>query len=168
MIHTIGYEGASLNDFIQTLKRSKVSCLIDVRERAQSRRKGFSKSALATALDSEGIRYLHFRELGDPKAGREAARNADYPAFKRIYSKVITASKGQAALRAIVDAAKKQSVCLMCYERDPVTCHRKIITDTIEKETNIKIRHLGVNGIEPKIRSKGRMLHSREGAAAQI
>lgn len=168
MISTIGYEGASLTGFIDSLKRSRIECLIDVRERAQSRRKGFSKSALTAALRAEGIEYLHLRQLGDPKLGREAARKGQLPAFRKIYAAVISAEEGRAAIQTIVDVASEKSVCLMCYERDPMTCHRKIITDKIQKDTGVEIRHLGVVSFEPKNRSKRRVLHPREGTAAQI
>jgi uncharacterized protein (DUF488 family) len=60
---TIGYEGAALEDFLSTLKRARVSLLLDVREIALSRRKGFSKSALSAALSSFGIDYRHERAL---------------------------------------------------------------------------------------------------------
>jgi uncharacterized protein (DUF488 family) len=73
-LFTIGYEGASLSDFIVTLQNSGVERLLDVREVAQSRRPGFSKTALSTALAEADIGYTHLRQLGDPKAGRDAAR----------------------------------------------------------------------------------------------
>ncbi len=168
MINTIGYEGASLGDFIRSLKSSKIECLVDVRERAQSRRKGFSKSALSAALKAEGIEYMHLRDLGDPKLGREAARKGQHSAFRTIYAAVISTKEGRAAIRTIIDVASEKSVCLMCYERDPMSCHRKMITDKIQTDTGLKIRHLGVAGLEHKARSKRRMLHPREGAAAQI
>lgn len=168
MINTIGYEGVSSDAFVRTLKRSKISYLIDVRERAQSRRKGFSKTALAASLASEGIAYLHLRELGDPKLGREAARRGDVRAFQQIYAAVISAKAGREAVDTIIKVASENSVCLMCYERDPNTCHRKIITDMIEKLHAIKARHLEVDRIEHGKGSKRRVLHSRKGPATQV
>jgi hypothetical protein len=54
-LRTIGYEGASVDGFIAALRRSRVSLLIDVRAVAVSRRKGFSKTALAAALAEAGF-----------------------------------------------------------------------------------------------------------------
>ena len=168
MLFTIGYEGATLANFINSLQAEGIDILIDVRERAQSRRKGFSKTALSEALEQAGIDYLHFRELGDPKEGREAARAGDIRKFKQIYANVIRRKAAQTAIGEIVKIAKKQSACLLCYEKDALTCHRKIITDRIFKECNISTEHLEVTRIEPSKSGKRRVLHSSEGAAAPL
>lgn len=168
MLSTIGYESAELADFIETLKISNVQILIDVRERAQSRRKGFSKSALADALANAGIEYLHMRELGDPKEGRDAARSGDFKKFRRIYSKVLSGRNAKLAISKIIEILDQQNVCLLCYERDPMTCHRKMITDNIESIEKIKSKHLGVLKFGASPSKERRVLYTREGAAAQI
>ena len=73
MLATIGYEGARPDDFVGTLQLADIEMVIDIRDRAQSRRPGFSKSALRENLEQNGISYLHLKELGDPKDGRDAA-----------------------------------------------------------------------------------------------
>src|SRR5438270_13202478 len=85
IIFTIGYEGAALQDFVATLQHSCIQRLLDVRQLAQSRRRGFSKNALAAALAEVGISYTHLPQLGDPKPGREAARRGDIAAFQSIF-----------------------------------------------------------------------------------
>ena len=47
---TIGYEGMTLKEFLDVLKRCRVSMLVDVRELAISRKPGFAKVALSAAL----------------------------------------------------------------------------------------------------------------------
>ncbi|WP_428407714.1 DUF488 family protein [Hyphococcus sp.] len=168
MLATIGYEGASLDDFIKTLLASNVEILIDVRERAQSRRKGFSKTALSTALTEAGIDYLHLRQLGDPKEGRDAARSGDFKKFRKVYSQVLKSEDAKLAIQDILKILPKQNACLLCYERDHTTCHRKIITDNIETTSNIKARHLGVVQFGASSSKKGRMLHIGEGATASV
>ena len=147
-INTIGYEGARPDDFVQTLQLAEVEMVIDVRDRAQSRRPGFSKSALERTLSDAGIRYIHYRELGDPKEGRDAARAQDFAKFRAIFSKVLETVEAQAALGKVIKAAESQSVCLLCYERDQSHCHRKLVTDRIEALTGAKARHLGVRRFE--------------------
>jgi len=61
---TIGYEGVSVEAFIGTLARARVTLLLDVRELPSSRRKGFSKTPLSEALREVGIEYRHERALG--------------------------------------------------------------------------------------------------------
>ncbi len=148
MINTIGYEGADLSDFISSISDAGVDVLIDVRDRAQSRKKGFSKTALSEALNAVGVEYLHLRELGDPKEGREAARSGQWEKFYKIYAKVLASEVAQHAIERIIELSETQSTCLLCYERDHRTCHRKCITDEIETRISKKARHLGVRKFE--------------------
>jgi len=153
MISTIGYEGASPEDFLATLQRSGVEVLVDIRERAQSRRKGFSKSALSEAVREVGIDYIHLRALGDPKEGREAARAGKYDQFASIFGAVMNSEEAREALAEIEKITESKLVCLMCYERDPKVCHRKIVSDHLKNALGCSIKHLGVVSDEPR-RSK--------------
>lgn len=144
MLFTIGYERSNLSDFVATLKLSGVDVLADIRDRAQSRRPGFSKSALSDALSKANIRYIHLKELGDPKAGREAARRGDFAEFRRVFSSVMATNEAKSAVLQIAELLKESSVCLMCYERDEKTCHRRIVSNELEKRTGKPVKHLGV------------------------
>ena len=166
MLATIGYERAELKYFIGTLQKAKIELLVDVRDRAQSRRKGFSKTALAEALASAGIEYVHFRSLGDPKEGREAARAGQMQKFKKIYAGVLKTKEAKDALAEVTELAVSQSICLMCYERDHRECHRKIVADHLERVLDVNAQHLGVQQIEPKYEQTRRVLHNYQSAAA--
>lgn len=166
MLATIGYEKSTPEDFIATLKSQGIEALVDIRDRAQSRRRGFSKTALATAAEAAGIQYLHFRALGDPKEGREAARSGRIQEFKEIYSRVLADQPAQEALTEVINLAKSKSICLMCYERDHRHCHRKMVSDEIEKRLDYETKHLGVGEDASKRHAEGRVLHTCEGAAA--
>ena len=144
MLNTIGYEGADISDFVSTLTEAQIHVLIDVRDRAQSRKKGFSKTALSEALNEAGIAYVHMKELGDPKEGREAARRGDWEKFDKIYTTVLNSEVAKNAIKLIQDQSRTKNACLLCYERDYKTCHRKYISDEIDSRTGNKTRHLGV------------------------
>ncbi|WP_421936271.1 DUF488 family protein [Phenylobacterium sp.] len=166
MLNTIGYEGARPEDLIRTLQAAGISVLFDVRDRAQSRRPGFSKSALSQSLADAGIAYVHYRELGDPKEGREAARAGDIVTFRKIFAAVLERPDAVAAVAAVADASTKADVCMLCYERDPGQCHRTLIADKIETITGQKTRHLGVRRFEPSQQQEGRVRYPCESAAA--
>lgn len=166
MLSTIGYENASLSDFVQCLRDAEVELLVDIRERAQSRRKGFSKTALSEALERAGIEYVHFRVLGDPKPGREAARAGNMAQFKTIYRSVLQSPSAQQAIRDIAVLSKKKSLCLMCYEQDHLECHRKLVADHLERMLGRKFCHLKVLGSGGTDGQKGRVLHRHQSAAA--
>lgn len=166
MISTIGYEGARPDDFVRTLQLVDVRMVIDIRDRAQSRRPGFSKTALRDSLDAAGIGYLHLKELGDPKEGRDAARSGDFARFRQIYASVLKTVEASEALDQIATLSEQMSVCLLCYERDHRECHRKIVADCLESVVGSKVRHLGVQANVAVRKLDGRVRDAREGAPA--
>jgi uncharacterized protein (DUF488 family) len=130
-LYTIGYEGTDIDRFIGTLTAAGVKVLADLRALPLSRKKGFSKSALQKRLQREGIEYVHFRDLGDPKNGRVAARQGRYSTFRRIYSRHLRTPEARAALTELSKIAEYAPTCLMCFERDPVVCHRLMVSDIV-------------------------------------
>ncbi len=141
---TIGYEAAKIDDFIATLLAAQIEVLIDVRDVAVSRRQGFSKTALSNALSENGIEYIHLRGLGDPKEGREAARRGDFDSFRQIFGAHMSTQPALSDLETAQRISEEQRACLMCYERDPSTCHRSIVAHKISEYNSCTIRPLGV------------------------
>lgn len=141
-IFTIGYEGALISEFIHTLKRSEVSILLDIREIPLSRKKGFSKTALAAAAQKAGIKYQHEKLLGSPKTIRDKLRqDGNYKSFFKAFDVYL---QTQTALLAQLAKTIKGNVVLMCYERDPLTCHRLSVAKKLEELTGKKPKHLAV------------------------
>jgi uncharacterized protein (DUF488 family) len=130
-LFTIGYEGTDIDRFLDTLKLASVEVLADVRAVAVSRKRGFSKTALRARLEEEGIQYLHFVELGDPKPGREAARAGRFAEFQGIYRAHLAEDGPQASLRRLAMVAESKRTCLLCFERLPEHCHRLIIAERL-------------------------------------
>ncbi len=143
-IATIGYEGASISDFVAALKQAKVKIVIDVRELPLSRKKGFSKNQLADFLVSQNILYIHLRGLGDPKEGRIAARAGQFKLFEKIFSSHMKSEVAQRDLEKAIEIVNEKYACLMCYEADHETCHRSIVADHIAEKTGLTINHLAV------------------------
>lgn len=166
MLATIGYESADLSDFIATLHLGGVEVLVDIRDRAQSRRKGFSKTALSEELASAGIKYVHYRGLGDPPEGREAARSGDYDRFRIVFGEVMKSAAAREALSELQELASETKICLMCYERDVNTCHRKIVAEHLQKQMNCKTMHLGVRRGAAREIAERRVFNSHQSAAA--
>jgi uncharacterized protein (DUF488 family) len=142
VLYTVGYEGADLSDFLSVLQYHKIRQVIDVRDLPLSRKRGFSKNALAAALAELGIAYLHLKSLGDPKPGREAARSGDIAGFRRIYGQHISGSVAKAGLIEAAKAARKTTSSLLCYERDHSDCHRAIIAEKLKSE--FTVQHIAV------------------------
>lgn len=132
-VYTIGYEGTDIERFIATLKLVGVEVVADVRAVAVSRKKGFSKTALRTRLEAEGIRYVHFVQLGDPKPGRDAARAGHYMKFEQIYTGHLAQPERQAVLGELRALVGQAATCLLCFERDPKVCHRSIVATRLQQ-----------------------------------
>ncbi len=131
-IFTIGYEGADPDRFLAALKGAGVAVLADVRAVALSRKRGFSKNALRENLEREGLGYRHYIALGTPKPGREAARAGDAETLRRIYcDEVLTTEAAGAAMDEVTELARTQPVCLLCFERDPAFCHRRLLAERL-------------------------------------
>jgi uncharacterized protein (DUF488 family) len=141
-ISTIGYERAPLDQVIDRLHAGGVELVIDVRAVASSRRAGFSKTLLGNSLLAAGVDYTHLRDLGTPKAGREAARAGRTAEMQAIFREHLATSAAQAALETALLAARAKRACLLCYEDDPACCHRTIVAEVMAARTGAEIVHL--------------------------
>jgi uncharacterized protein (DUF488 family) len=142
-LFTIGYEQTPSKSVLDELEAAGVKLLVDVRAVAASRRPGFSKSQLAAGLDARGISYLHLRGLGTPKEGREAARSGKFDALHRIYAVHLKTPQAKEELDELSSLVKKSGpVCILCYERDHLHCHRQWIAEIIEDREGVKVENL--------------------------
>jgi uncharacterized protein (DUF488 family) len=142
-LFTIGYEQTPPKSVLDELEQAGVKLLVDVRAVASSRRPGFSKNQLAAGLDERGISYLHLRGLGTPKTGREAARSGNFGALHKIYAAHLKTVQAKEELDELSSLVKKSGpVCILCYERDHLHCHRQWIAEIIEARDGVRIENL--------------------------
>jgi len=130
-IFTIGYEGATMDGFVAALKAAGVARVIDVRALPLSRRPGFSKSPLAASLAEAGIGYVHLKALGTPKRGRDAAKKGDVATLTQVYDDQLELPEAQAAAAQMLALAAERPSALLCYERDPRHCHRRLLVEAV-------------------------------------
>ena len=139
---TIGYEGCTVADVAARLVAAEVRLLIDVRAVPQSRKPGFSKRQLAAELDARGIGYVHLQALGTPKPGRDAVRAGHPEVMVRIFGAHMAGDRPQAALAEARGLAAGTRSCLLCFERDPAHCHRRLVAEMIAADSGQAIVHL--------------------------
>ncbi|GEM49543.1 DUF488 domain-containing protein [Deinococcus cellulosilyticus] len=149
MLYTIGYEGTNIDNFLTTLRNSGVTVLVDVRAVPLSRKKGFSKSRLKEAVEAAGITYIHLRELGAPREVRNNLKaTGDWQDYVHHYEAHLTTQ--HEALTRLAHQVQNTEVCLMCFEADPLTCHRSLISKELEKRKVVpKTSHLQVSAAFP-------------------
>jgi uncharacterized protein (DUF488 family) len=136
-IFTIGYEGTTVPEFIAALQAAAVERVIDVRALPLSRRPGFSKTPLRTALQEVGIDYVHLKALGTPSDGRAAARAGRHSDLERIYAGQLELPEAMAQSAQMLDLAAEKPSALLCMEREPAHCHRTLLLRTIAPDVEV-------------------------------
>lgn len=136
-IFTIGYEKATVPDFVAALRSAGVQRVIDVRALPLSRRPGFSKSPLRGALEEAGVEYAHLKALGTPAEGRAAARAGRHDDLKRIYAGQLELPEAIAQGALMVELAREKPSALLCFEREPAHCHRTLLLNAVAAEAEV-------------------------------
>lgn len=137
-IFTIGYEAATMGDFLAALKKAGVERVIDVRALPLSRRPGFSKTPLRGALEEADIDYVHLKALGTPAAGRDAARKGRHEELKRIYAGQLELPEAIAQGAQMLELAAEKPSALLCFERDPAGCHRTLLLEAVAPDAEVE------------------------------
>jgi uncharacterized protein (DUF488 family) len=136
-IFTIGYEQTTVPEFIAALRNAGVERVIDVRALPLSRRPGFSKSALKSALAEAGIEYLHLKALGTPAEGRAAARAGRHADLERIYAGQLELPEAIAQSAQMLALADERPSALLCMEREPAHCHRTLLLNAVAPDAEV-------------------------------
>ena len=131
---TIGYEGRSLEAYLNVLLENGVRLLCDVRANPVSRKFGFSKGQLSATTDCLGIGYVHIPELGIASGKRKALTSPD--AYTRLFAEYEqnTLPARQAELMQVRKLVEEHGrVALTCFEACHTECHRSRIADAMER-----------------------------------
>lgn len=130
VLFTIGFEGRSLEEVLDALKRNRVDCLADIRQNPISRKPGFSKNRFAESCGAAGIEYIHIKELGTPRSIRDRLKEKwDYEFLRREYGKHL--EQNGEALRELCELVREKRICLFCFERDHLRCHRSLVAEKL-------------------------------------
>jgi uncharacterized protein YwgA len=145
ILFTIGYEGVSLEEYINKLIVNDVKVLCDVRKNSYSMKFGFSKSQLQAACNGVGIEFVHIPQLGiDSDKRQELNTQADYDKlFLQYRNDVLT--KTQVYQDKLMDMlSKNKRIALTCFEANICQCHRKHLADAIVKHPSFayELKHL--------------------------
>jgi uncharacterized protein (DUF488 family) len=138
MLFTLGYEGIDLKAFLDCLRNAKVMLVLDVRELPLSRKKGFSKRALQSALADVGISYRHIPALGCPRPIRDRYKKSkDWAQYTRDYKKHLKSQ--QPSVDEVTALNQKSRACLICFEADAHFCHRSLVAQAALGD---RVKHL--------------------------
>ena len=141
---TIGYERATQDALVAALVEAGVELLADVRALPLSRRAGFSKNSLKAAVEEAGIEYRHFRDLGTPKEGRDAARKGDYATLRTVYAGQLELPEAMAQSAQLQTLAQERRTCLLCFCGEAEKCHRSLLIEDAFQDFEVHHLHLQI------------------------
>jgi uncharacterized protein (DUF488 family) len=129
---TVGYQGHSIDSFLDLLLAHGVAHVLDVRQLPFSRKPDFSKKRLAAHLAGVGIDYTHIAALGTPKPLRdEVRRTKDYGAFFAAMEAIV--AEQPEALQEALGLARARPSALLCFEASAAECHRLVVARALER-----------------------------------
>lgn len=138
VLFTVGYEGRSIEAYINTLIKNNIRLLCDVRKNPLSRKFGFSKNKLKHILETVGIKYIHIPEFGIESDKRSSLKTVeDYQLLFHGYAKTLSTLKPQLEnLYSML--CSNDRIALMCFERDANLCHRHVIREYMDNIYKIR------------------------------
>lgn len=141
-IYTIGYEGRSVDGFLDKLLHSSIRRIVDVRANPVSMKYGFAKSSLSGLAAKLGIGYVHCPELGISSSRRKQVQsNADFlTLFNDYESKILPKHEDQSM--KVAELMKAMPSVLLCMEREAANCHRGRLAKRIATLSKLDVVHL--------------------------
>lgn len=132
ILFTIGYEGISLEEYLNRLLKNDIKVLVDVRNNPLSMKFGFSKSELKRYCNSVGIEYVHIPELGIQSEQRKAVITQND--YNKLFANYCENNLTKTILQQqeIFNLLKQHKrIALTCFEANICQCHRKYLADAI-------------------------------------
>jgi len=130
-IYTIGYQGRTIDEFLDLLEKYDIDHLVDVRSYPTSKMEDFSKDDLKETLFKKSMMYKHLPGLGG--LGDED------------YKETMLSDRWKSSYKELKSLAKDGKTSMMCLEKDPSHCHRRFISDRLE-EDGWDVIHIGKGG----------------------
>ena len=145
VLYTIGYEGLSLEEYINKLIAYDVKVLCDVRKNSYSMKFGFSKSQLQAACVGVGIEFVHIPQLGiDSDKRQELVSQADYDKLFAMYRADVLTQTREYQDKLMDLLSKYKRIALTCFEANICQCHRTHLANAISKNSSFvfEVKHL--------------------------
>ncbi len=174
-LYTIGHGNRSMDEFAPLLTAQAVETLIDIRAQPHSSRyPHFSEEALREAMDQLGIVY-HWagRQLGGRRPTRPDSRHQALEEGLRGYADYMETEFFARSATQLTALASKSPAAILCAERSPERCHRRLIADYLTLRA-VEVIHLIDSGearthqLSPEARRESAELIYDRHATAQL
>jgi uncharacterized protein (DUF488 family) len=139
VLFTLGYEGLTIDAYINKLIYHNIALVIDVRKNPLSMKYGFSKSKMKNYLNNAGIEYVHIPQLGIVSQLRKNLKTeTDYKELFEIYKKEILPENSEYIENVIKLLNQYKRAALTCFESVHTSCHRHKITEWLENDNSFR------------------------------
>lgn len=145
VLYTIGYEGLSLEEYLNKLITNDVKVLCDVRKNSFSMKYGFSKSQLKKACEGVGIEFIHLPEVGIESDKRQNLNlQSDYNNLFAFYRMNVLKNEKEKQKEILQLLKDKKRIAITCFEANINRCHRKHLAESIAEMEGFayKIEHI--------------------------
>lgn len=145
ILYTIGYEGISLEEYLNKLIINDIKVLCDVRRNSVSMKYGFSKSQLEKACVGVGIKYIHMPELGIESDKRQVLNTqSDYDKLFITYRHEVLTQTTDIQEKLLGLLMENRRIALSCFEANICQCHRKHLAEAIARFPGFsyELRHI--------------------------
>lgn len=140
-VYTCGYQGHSLESFLNKMIATGIERIVDVRNNACSRKYGFSGRTLAKTCPRVSLLYEHVPDLGIPgELRRELSTQGDYDRLFDDYEAGLPAK--ESLVDHVAGTMSQSPSVLICYEAEPEQCHRSRLADKVAQKNGLDIVHL--------------------------
>jgi uncharacterized protein (DUF488 family) len=139
VLFTIGYEGVSLEAYLNKLLQNNIKLLVDVRKNPLSMKFGFSKTLLQKYCGNLGIEYIHIPEVGiDSSKRQELNTQNDYNVLFEDYKKTVLKSTDDNQKQILSLLNKYKRIALTCFEADKCQCHRLHLANNLKENATFE------------------------------
>ena len=142
-LYTLGHGNRSLEEFTPLLAGQAIQTLVDVRAQPHSSRfPHFSMTALRGAMEEVEIEY-HWagRQLGGRRSARPDSQHEALDEELRGYADYMETEYFQKSATQLIHLAASSPTAVLCAERAPERCHRRLIADYLALR-GVEIIHL--------------------------
>jgi uncharacterized protein (DUF488 family) len=143
VVFTVGHSDRATDALLALLESHRIRALVDVRAQPHSGRfPRFSGGALRQTLDQAGIQY-HWagRQLGGRRQAIGHSKHTSLDAGLRGYADYMESETFQRAALQLLRMADTTCTVLLCAERLPERCHRRLIADYLSLQ-GVTVIHL--------------------------
>jgi len=140
--YTAGYEGKSVDAFLNELLERGIEMVIDIRANSVSRKHGFAGSQFSRLCKKLGFAYRHIPTLGISSSARKNL--SDFNSYQRLlnrYEKEMLPRRS-AEVEDVCYLMQRQPSVLFCVEKDVMCCHRSRLARAVAQATDLKVVHL--------------------------